>query len=98
MLTPSPYGFEEKLQNLDVTFRLVEGRSPRIQSVAANQERMRRRVLGKLRTDHRRQPPHVLVVLDDGHPFAMLVGPDTVEALEHLVALNRQATRAAMEI
>src|SRR6187431_2306220 len=98
MLTPSANGLEEELQDLDVTLGLVERDAPRIQPVASNKERVRRRVLAKPNADVAGKPLHVLVVVDDRHKFPMIVGRDAGEALEHLVALDRQATRAGMEI
>jgi len=40
---------------------------------------------------------HVLRVLDDGEPLAMLVGLDAGEALEHLVALDGETALRGMD-
>ena len=41
------------------------------------------------------QPHHVLIVLEDGNPLLVLVGSDTLETLQHLVALDGEPARAA---
>ena len=81
-----------------MTLGFVDRRAPRVQSVAPNEERVSRRVLAKASADVEREPVHVLVVLDDRHKLPMIVRRDAREALEHLVALDGQATRAGMEI
>ena len=59
---------------------------------------MRAGVLGKPAADVAGQAFHVLTVLDDGHPLAVGVRGDAVEALQHLVALDGQPPRTGVEI
>ena len=85
---------EQKLQNLDMALGLGQCIAPRVQPVAAQQERVRSGLLVERLADALRKPRHVLIVLDDRNPLAVLVRSDAAEPLEHLVAFDREAARA----
>src|SRR5579863_10543163 len=89
---------EQKLEDLDVALGLGQRPAPRVQTVPANEEAVRGRMLRKHATDVESHPRHVLIVLDDGHPFAVRVGRHAVETLQHLEVLNRQPVRRRMPL
>src|SRR4029453_11959637 len=78
------YCLEQKLENFDVTFGLIERLAPCVEPMPAQEKRVR---VAKL-IERRAAPPcearHVLIVLDDRNPLAMLVRSHTVQSLEHL--------------
>ena len=90
--------FEQEFQNLQVSFRVSEGVAPGIEAVPPEQHRMRVFVLRKDVTDAACQARHVLVVLEDGNPFAMLVRGDTLKALEHFVSVDAESASRRVEI
>src|SRR5690348_9569270 len=93
-----PDDFQQELQDFDVPFGLGERRAPRVEAVALQQKRMRAGVGVEQRADTPREPPHVLVVRNDRHPFAMLVRADAIEALQHFEALERKPARVRVAI
>src|SRR6266849_8870712 len=79
------YRLEQKLQNLDVSFGVGEGVTPRIQPMSADQKRMSHGELSQQPANVPPEPSHVLIVLDNRNPLAMLVRRDLIEAFDHLV-------------
>ena len=63
----------QEFEDLDGTPRFLERRAPRIQPVTAQQEGVGVVESGQRLADLTRQPRHVLVVVDDRDPLAMLV-------------------------
>ena len=74
-----------------VTFGFADRLAPRVEPVAGDQERVRGRIRLEDVPHLRRHRRHVLIVVDDRNPFAMLVRPHALEALQHFEALDRQA-------
>src|SRR5262245_49518845 len=89
-------GFQQELEDLDVSNGLTKIRAPGVQPVAADQEPVRAGLTGAHPADDARGPRHVLIVFDDGQPLAVLVRSYALEPLQHLVALDRQAARIAV--
>src|SRR5215510_6295237 len=77
-------GLEQELENFDVPLRLTSILAPGIKSMTAKQETVRVRVLPESFGDAVGQRPHVLRVLDDGNPLAVLVRLYAFETFQHL--------------
>src|ERR1700733_794291 len=96
--TPAANRFEQELEDLDVALGVSEGIAPRVQTMAPQHERVG--ISGPVeRLGHAfGEPGHVLIVLDDGNPLAVLMRPHVLEALEHLVAFDAQPPIGRVEV
>src|SRR6476660_4583195 len=81
----SSHRFEQKLEDLELPFRVREILTPGVQAVTADQKTEHLGMLAQLLLDARRRLAPVLRMLDDGQPFAMLVGANAVEPLQHFI-------------
>src|ERR1700730_15623760 len=88
--TPAANRFEQELEDLDVALGISERVTPRVQTVSPQHEGVGIASVVERFGHALREPRHVLIVLDDGNPFAVLVRPDAVEALEHLVTFDAE--------
>src|ERR1051325_2980036 len=70
--------FEQEFENLDVTLRLGQRLSPRIQTMTPYEETMRALVFVERLRDRLGERGHVLRVVDDGQPLGVLVCVDAV--------------------
>src|SRR5215468_2514158 len=83
---------QQKLQNLNVPLRLEQILSPSVKPVAAQEKAMRAGMRFQDALHTIRQRRHILTVFEDWEPFAMLMRADPVESLQHLEALDREAS------
>ena len=83
---------KEKLDDLHVPDGLRERLAPSVHPVAAQQERVRGRMLSQRIANRAGEPRHVLVVLEHGQPLRVLMRGDPFEAFEHFVAADAQST------
>src|SRR5437868_8679719 len=90
--------FEQELENLDVAASVVQGRAPGVQAVPAEEERMGVAKSSQGLLDSAREPPHILVVLDDRNPLPMRVRCHAFEAFQHLIAVDRYAALRRVDI
>src|SRR5918994_7686747 len=92
----SSHHFEQKLEYFQMTPSLGEISSPGLETMSADQEAVRVWVLGQKPFHLRRRSGPVLRVLEDRQPFAVFVGHDAVQALEHFVAFDGHAVVAGL--
>lgn len=72
-------------------FRLRKFLSPSIKPMPAQEEAVQSRLLRENFRYGLREPLHVLRILEDWQPFAMLVGCYASESLQHFVAFEQHS-------
>ena len=90
-LTP-PDRFQEKFQYLHMAGGFVEIFTPRVQSMAPDQEAMKVCIFSQQERGLRRERLHVLAVFKDRQPLTVLVRADAVQTFEHFVAFDEEST------
>src|SRR5438132_9788388 len=79
-------------------FCLCQILAPGIKSVSPQQEPMSVSVVLEQLADILRQRGHILRVLDNRQPRAMLVSLDALESFQHLVTFDRESTWGCIDI
>lgn len=72
--------------------------TPRVKSVSAKKKPVNTGSVVQEGSDAIGQPRHLLVVVENGNPFAMLMRVDSFKAFEHLIALNDQSSAPGMDV
>src|SRR5439155_6989343 len=89
---------KEELEDFDVPNRFGEARAPGVEPVPADEDGVRARMPIERIGDDPRQARHVLIVIDDRHPLAMIVGMHAVEPLQHLVPLDEESAFVCVQV
>src|SRR5437870_3247188 len=89
---------EQELENLNMPFRLCQVFTPSVQSVTPQQETMRLRELPQIVSEAVSQLEHVLRILQNRQPLAMLMRFHTIKPLQHLVTFDGQTTIFKIQI
>ena len=72
--------------------------APGVQTMTADQESVQAGVFLQDAGGLRGERLHVLAVFENGKPFTMLVGGHAIQALQHLVAMDKEAALSAMVV
>jgi hypothetical protein len=72
---------EKKLENFNVTLGVSQSLTPRVETVPAQEKRVRVRVLLERLSNAHGKSRDVLIVLQDWHDLAMIVRGDARQAL-----------------
>jgi hypothetical protein len=91
-------GLEQELQNFYMSFGFSQRLAPGIESVPPQEEGARIGAPGQRRFDCPRQPGHVLIVLENRDPLAVLVAGDAAQPFEHLIPVDAEAAGGGVEI
>src|SRR5439155_8399299 len=89
---------KEEFEDFDVPNRFGEARAPGVEPVPANEDGVRARMPIERIRDDPRQARHVLIVIDDGHPLAMIVSVHAVEPLQHFVSLDEEPAVICVQV
>src|SRR5688572_2422643 len=88
-LSPPGY-FQEEFDNFNVPPGGGEVATPAVQSVAGEQKSMSFRVAFECSVKPFRECRDVLIIFQDWEPFLMGMCPNSLETLQHFIALDAQ--------